>query len=281
MSPHPKTSALALAATLSSLAPSRAEGQAPPDPPPPEAFEGLGPAKTQPTSELRPTQPPASRAEEVVEEAPPKERNRTIEPFAAFGFNTSFITTDLGSYTFPRVAPVLGAGLRIKPDAKFSAQFELTLDFLGGTYSYLYYLISWYTYAATYLSLPLLARHRLSSGKRVTHFTWGLKLSQKIGESRNSNILGVPFYVEASIPRGYYYGYYGGYYGGSGDGFFTQRMLSLTVGYQSRKVSRGKIGSEFEMRFSAGVARLSGEREAHMVSGFSFRWNLVPGTGEK
>lgn len=189
-----------------------------------------------------------------------------VQPFGFLGFNVTWVTSRYsGVYTtFPRIAPGLGGGLRIKPDADFSAQAEIALDFVGG--SYLYPPLA-YVYAATYLNVPLLARHRIAKSSRSRkHFTWGLQFGQRLGNSYNYTILGIPIQAYPS------YGY----------SLFYNRMLSAAIGYQTRKYRPHQWGVEFEMRLNVGLTGL-GESGSftHGTSGFAFRWNFVPPSAKR
>lgn len=265
-----KSPALAVAATLTTVgAPTQAQV-------PPDALEAFNPFGARQAAEPDPLLGPGpkpstpNRRGRRAEPIPDQPRlDRMVEPFGFLGFDVSWSSD---SYTVvypvaPRIAPTVGAGIRFKPDSNFSFQTELAVDFVGGTYPYIIYN---YVYAATYLNLPLLARHRIgkSSGKE-RHFTWGLTFGQLLGESYNETLAGIPVNVEP-VGDGSY-GYYGYSYGYS----FNVRQLSASIGYQGGKYKPTKWHTEFDMRFNLGLTNL-GSQGDRGVAWFSFRWNIVP-----
>lgn len=256
MSPKPSPSAIALAASLTSLTAAAQERGADPL---------SAPSKRQLSAKQKQRahkQSAKQRGEAERGELPSVDW--FVEPFAFVGGNASWISTNFSYSPLPRIAPHLGGGLRFNQDGDFSIQAELAADFVGGTYYF--YIVSWYTYAATFVNLPLLARHRIQNKpSKRKHFTWGLQIGQKIGESYNLNVLGIPIAVYSNN-----YGYYGSY------NVFAPRVLSAAIGYQSRKTTRRGGIIEFEMRFNAGLVRLGRDGADEMTSNFMLRWNIVP-----
>lgn len=261
MPPKPSSSAIAVAATLGSVG---ATAQTPPagDPPrrelpPPPDVAPRPPPLEGPMPTEGAERGPQSGLEGPAEDVQPGVLlpDRAVEAFAFAGADVSLMTSYL--YLLPRIAPGFGAGLRINPSAPHSFQAELSVDFLGGTLPYFYGGLI-YTQAVTYLSLPLLARHRISeTANKTKHIAWGVQLSQNIGESYNYSLFGVPIYVD------------GGY------SEFSARLLSISVGYQARRLTKRGGLHEFEMRFNLGVTNF-GESDDFKVSSFNFRWNWVP-----
>ena len=210
--------------------------------------------------------PPQHPSSDVEEDESPRGSSYGAEDndfqwFPWIGFNVSSLAYtgyDYGGYNGPRVSPSLGVGMRWRGAMGVSLQTEINFNSAGAAYAYSY--ISYVT-ALDYLSVPVMARFRMSNRRRDLHMTLGLQPSILLSARYQKSVPLLPIPIESySI------------------GEYMQRTeLGILAGFQMQLRSNRRNPDrrrEMEFRYTQGATSIAQDGPAILNTQFSVHFRV-------